>query len=99
MTQEIIVSRRITSIDILRGVIIVLMGLDHIRDFMSSGNSPLDVTRTTPAWFFTRWITHYCAPTFVFLAGLGAFIYGQKVSKAVLTKFLWTRGLWLIFLE
>lgn len=91
---------RVQSVDILRGLVIVIMGLDHMRDFLSPTLFlPEDVTQTTPAWFFTRWITHFCAPVFVFLAGISAFLYGQKVSAAELRKFLVTRGLWLIFIE
>lgn len=92
--------RRISSIDILRGIIIIIMGLDHVRDFVAPADfNPLDVSVTTPGWFFTRLVTHYCAPTFVFLAGVSAFIYGRKVSKPVLSRFLWTRGIWMIFIE
>lgn len=91
---------RITSIDILRGMIIVVMGLDHVRDYFALAPfDPIDPTATTPPWFFTRWITHFCAPIFVFLAGLSAFIYGQRAGKKKLSRFLWTRGLWLIFIE
>lgn len=92
--------QRITSIDTLRGLVIVIMGLDHVRDFFSSTQfDPMNPTETTPLWFFTRWVTHYCAPTFVFLAGVSAFIYGTRVDKKTLSKFLLTRGLWLIFIE
>jgi uncharacterized membrane protein len=75
------------------------MGLDHVRDFVSP--IPLgsgDFTES-PDLFFTRWITHFCAPVFVFLAGTSAFLYGRKVSREVLRKFLWSRGVWLIFIE
>lgn len=93
-------TKRISSIDILRGAIIILMGLDHVRDFVApTPFNPLDVTVTTPAWFLTRWITHFCAPVFVFLAGTSAFIYGHKVGKQELSKFLWSRGAWLIIIE
>lgn len=91
---------RVQSIDILRGIIIVIMALDHVRDFVAiTPFAPEDVTQTTPVWFFTRWITHFCAPTFVFLAGMSAFLYAQRVSKDQLRKFLVTRGLWLICIE
>jgi uncharacterized membrane protein len=91
---------RIQSVDIARGIIIVIMGLDHIRDFLAPTLfSPEDVTQTTPLWFFTRWITHFCAPGFVFLAGISAFMYGQKVPIQALRKFLITRGVWLIVME
>jgi uncharacterized membrane protein len=91
---------RVQSIDILRGIIILIMALDHVRDFVAiTPFAPEDVTQTTPVWFFTRWITHFCAPTFVFLAGMSAFLYAQRVTKNQLRKFLVTRGLWLIFIE
>jgi len=78
----------------------VIMALDHTRDFFS--NVPFDpeaLKRTWYALFFTRWITHYCAPLFFFLAGVGAFFYGMKRTPAELRKFLWTRGVWLVALE
>jgi uncharacterized membrane protein len=91
---------RIQSIDILRGIIIVIMALDHTRDFVAiTPFAPEDISQTTPVWFFTRWITHFCAPTFVFLAGMSAFLYAQRLTKEELRRFLVTRGLWLIFIE
>jgi len=94
---------RIDSIDLLRGIVMVIMMLDHTRDFVHSGGllfDPTDLTRTTAALFFTRWITHYCAPIFVFLAGTGAYLqFARGKSKRDLSKFLVTRGLWLIVLE
>jgi len=81
----------------------VIMALDHTRDFFHAGAmlfSPEDLTRTTPLLFFTRWITHICAPTFVFLAGVGAFLRLQRDgSTARVSQFLWTRGVWLILIE
>ena len=81
----------------------IIMALDHIRDFFHIGAmtfSPEDLSRTTPLLFVTRWITHVCAPTFMFLAGLGAFFRLQRGgSKAGLSRFLLSRGLWLIVLE
>lgn len=93
--------RRVASLDILRGLVIIIMGLDHTRDIWSATTfQPEDLDHTTPILFFTRWITHFCAPIFVFLAGTGAYLYGKKVNDpAKLSRFLWTRGVWLIFLE
>ena len=91
---------RIRSIDVLRGIIMVIMALDHVRDFFSAAPfNPVDVTQTTPAWFFTRWITHFCAPVFVLLAGMSAYLYGTKVNRADLRNFLLSRAVWLIFME
>ena len=94
---------RIQAIDALRGAVMILMALDHIRDFISSAAmsfSPTDLTRTTAPLFLTRWITHFCAPVFAFTAGIGAFLWIQRNrTKAQLSRFLISRGLWLIFLE
>ena len=94
---------RIQSVDALRGAIIILMALDHVRDFTSAAAmafSPTDLSRTSAALFFTRWITHFCAPVFAFTAGLGAFFWYQHGRTLVLlSRFLLTRGLWLMFLE
>ena len=95
--------RRIDSIDLLRGIVMVIMMLDHTRDFLHVGAltfDPTDLKVTTVSVFFTRWITHYCAPIFVFLAGTGAYLqFARGKSKSSLSKFLITRGLWLIVLE
>ena len=94
-------STRIESIDILRGLVMIIMALDHVRDYFHYGaffNDPENLDTTTPFLFFTRFITHYCAPVFIFLAGTSAFLYGCKKIKPQLFKFLFTRGFWLIFL-
>jgi len=89
---------RIVSVDILRGLVMAIMALDHTRDFFTTtGFNPRDVME--PALFLTRWITHFCAPTFIFLAGLSAFLYSRGRSAEELSRFLFIRGLWLILID
>lgn len=94
---------RLAEIDLLRGLVIVLMALDHVRDYLHVGSEsidPLDPASTTPLLYATRWLTHLCAPTFVFLAGVSAWLQASKgKSGAELARFLATRGLWLVFCE
>jgi uncharacterized membrane protein len=94
---------RIDSVDLLRGIVMVVMLLDHTRDFVHGDAlrfDPTDITKTYPALFFTRWVTHFCAPIFVFLAGTGSwFQLSRGKSKAELSSFLVKRGFWLIVLE
>src|SRR5271156_505114 len=90
--------QRIASIDILRGLVMLIMAVDHVRDFFHYGHpNPTNLAVTTPFLFFTRWITHFCAPAFVFLSGISIFFYGRKHSD--LSRFLLLRGTWLILLE
>lgn len=94
--------RRIESIDLLRGIIIVIMALDHVRDYFHAYSyiyDPTDLQHTSVPIFLTRWITHYCAPVFTMLAGISACLYGMKNGRKALSWFLFTRGLWLIILE
>ncbi|MBL8821765.1 MAG: DUF1624 domain-containing protein [Planctomycetia bacterium] len=92
---------RLHSIDLLRGLVMILMALDHVRDFFFTHTiDPTDLSQTTPSLFFTRWISHFCAPTFLLLAGVGAALSRLRgKSSSELASFLITRGLWLIFLE
>ena len=91
---------RLTSIDFSRGLVMVIMALDHVRDyFWDVRFDPLDLEQTNVVWYVTRWITHFCAPTFVLLAGLSAGLMARRRTKAELSRFLFTRGLWLIFIE
>ena len=91
---------RIESVDLVRGIIMILMALDHVRDFFGAlGANPTDLATTTPGLFLTRWITHICAPVFFLLTGTGAWFSGRRRSRNGLAQFLLTRGLWLILLE
>jgi len=94
---------RLSSIDFVRGLVMVIMALDHTRDLFHVAaltSDPLNLTTTTPLLFMTRWITHLCAPIFVFLSGVSAWLSFQQMSDVKASRrFLWTRGLWLILLE
>jgi uncharacterized membrane protein len=99
---------RIQSIDILRGLVMVIMALDHVRDFFYKADlgkaadaalDPTNMQTTYPALFFTRWITHFCAPIFVFLAGASVYLMCQRKSKKEVSLFLIKRGFWLVFVE
>lgn len=94
-------STRLDSVDLVRGAVMAFMALDHVRDFLTNARfMPEDFNRTTPALFLTRWVTHFCAPTFMFLAGVGVALARQRGKTPVqLSRFLITRGLWLILLE
>src|SRR5688500_14031330 len=91
---------RVEAVDVVRGIIMLLMALDHTRDYFGDVSAnPTNLATTTGALFFTRWITHFCAPTFFLLTGTGAFLSRRRRSTGDLSRFLLTRGLWLIFLE
>src|SRR5215471_18480779 len=92
---------RLVSVDVLRGLVMVLMALDHSRDFLTGLRfAPEDMAHTYGALFFTRFVTHYCAPVFSFLAGTGAFLSTRRgKSLGQLSRFFLTRGLWLLLLE
>lgn len=94
-------SARLANVDILRGIAMILMALDHTRSFLTGDPiTPEDLAHSSAALFFTRWITHYCAPIFFLLAGTGAYLsLWQGRSKNEVSRFLWTRGLWLIVLD
>ena len=95
-------SYRIDSIDLLRGLVMIIMALDHTRDFFHKAaltDDPLNLATTTRILYFTRWITHLCAPIFVFLAGAGAYFQRMRKNKKQLSAFLIKRGLWLVLIE
>src|SRR5215217_632597 len=93
---------RIESIDMLRGIVMIIMALDHVRDFFHIDayiNDPLDLATTTPILYFTRWVTHLCAPTFVFLSGVSIYLQSLRKTKKELSAFVVKRGLWLVVFE
>ena len=97
-----IIKTRIQSIDFLKGLVMIIMALDHVRDYFHYSAfyfDPTDPTQSTLPIFFTRFITHFCAPIFCFLAGTSAFMIGKRKSKYELSSFLLKRGLWLVFIE
>ena len=95
-------TKRIESIDIIRGIAMVIMALDHVRDYFHIAaftDDPLNLATTTPLLYFTRWVTHFCAPIFVFLSGTSIYLQSLRKTKKELSAFLIKRGLWLIFAE
>lgn len=103
-TASLARSTRLAGIDMLRGTVMVVMTLDHVRDFFHRDAmlfSATDLTKTTPVLFFTRWITHFCLPVFMFCAGMGTFLWQQRGgrTRGELSRFLLTRGLWFVALE
>ena len=101
-TSAVLKRKRIDSIDLLRGIVMIIMALDHVRNYFHSDAflyNPTDLAQTNGYLFFTRFITHYCAPVFVFLAGISAYLYGAKRTKRELAYYLFTRGFWLVFVE
>src|SRR5689334_12850128 len=95
-------SNRIHSIDILRGIVMIIMAIDHTRDYFhlpAQTSDPLDPNTTSLAIYLTRWITHFCAPTFVFLSGLSAYLSSRNKTAGEAGLFLIKRGLWLVVVE
>lgn len=102
MTNLTATKQRIQSIDILRGLVMIIMALDHVRDYFhitAMTDDPMNFETTTPQLFFTRWITHFCAPVFVFLAGTSVYLMSLRKTKAEVSSFLIKRGLWLMLVE
>ena len=102
LPQPAVRSRRIESIDLLRGIVMIIMALDHARDYFNGSAylfDPTDLRQTSVPLFFTRWITHFCAPIFMLLSGVAACLYGMKNGRKALSFFLLTRGIWLILVE
>jgi uncharacterized membrane protein len=92
---------RVQAIDVVRGLVMVIMAFDHVREFWNPTlMRPEDVVQASVLLFFTRWVTHLCAPTFVFLSGISIYLYQQKQpGRASVSRFLLTRGLWLVAVE
>src|SRR6187455_363661 len=100
--ENALLKKRIQSIDVVRGIVMVIMALDHVRDYFhitAMTDDPLNIATTTPQLYFTRWITHFCAPVFVFLSGTSVYLMSLKKTKAAVSAFLIKRGIWLILLE
>ncbi len=100
--ETIIQKTRIKSIDAVRGLVIIVMALDHTREFLGPVNVPIsDIANISSILFFTRWLTNFCAPAFFILVGIGSFLYGSNPNKnkSDLCIYLITRGIWLIFIE
>src|SRR5947209_4542730 len=92
--------QRIESVDLLRGLVMILMALDHTRDFFGAASvNPTNLATTTAPLFFTRWVTHFCAPTFFLLTGTGAYLSSRRRGTRGLARFLFIRGAWLIVLD
>src|SRR5687767_5349605 len=101
-TGKNLTAQRLSSIDALRGLVMIIMALDHSREMFHSAaftSDPVDMATTTPVLFFTRWITHFCAPVFVFLSGTSIYLQALRKSIKELSVFLLKRGLWLIVVD
>ena len=101
-SAAVVKNSRITSIDLLRGIVMIIMALDHTRDYFHADAflfDPTDLSKTNVLLFLTRWITHFCAPVFVMLSGLSAYLSAQKKNRTTAGNFYIKRGLWLILVE
>jgi uncharacterized membrane protein len=99
LTAAVRTRTRVESIDVLRGVVMIVMALDHVRDFFGTTVNPTNPALATVPLFFTRWVTHICAPTFFLLTGTGAYLARHRLTTQGLSRWLFTRGIWLIVLE